>query len=165
MDLIMPVVDGLEATRRIAQRAPEIRVVMLTSTDEDAMGLLGLRIGACGFINKQISVDALPRTLRATLDGQAAISRRLTMQLIERYRHMRDDGLGVRPVRSTLTGREWEVLDLLCAGAGTETIAEQLVVTTDTVRSHVKNVLRKMGVSSRQEAVVAAQRLREQPQT
>ena len=162
MDLIMPGVDGLEATRRIMERAPEIRVVMLTATDEDAMGLLGLRTGACGFINKEIAIEALPRTLRATLSGEAAISRRLTMLLIERYRRTREDGLGMRPVRSTLTAREWEVLDLLCAGANTEAIAEDLVLSPETVRSHVKNLLRKMGVKSRREAVSAAHRLREQ---
>jgi two-component system, NarL family, response regulator LiaR len=162
MDLVMPGVDGLEATRRIMERAPGIRVVMLTASDEDAMGLLGLRTGACGFINKEIAIDALPRTLRATLDGEAAISRRLTMLLIERYRRTREDGLGMRPVRSTLTAREWEVLDLLCAGANTESIAEELVLSPETVRSHVKNLLRKLGVKSRREAVLAAHRLREQ---
>jgi NarL family two-component system response regulator LiaR len=161
MDLVMPGVDGLEATRRIMERAPDIRVVMLTASDEDAMGLLGLRTGACGFINKEIAIDALPRTLRATLAGEAAISRRLTMLLIERYRRTREDGLGMRPVRSTLTAREWEVLDLLCAGANTESIAEELVLSPETVRSHVKNLLRKLGVKSRREAVLAAHRLRE----
>lgn len=161
MDLVMPGVDGLEATRRIMERAPEIRVVMLTASDEDAMGLLGLRTGACGFITKEIAVDALPRTLRATLAGEAAISRRLTMALIERYRRTREDGLGMRPVRSTLTAREWEVLDLLCAGANTEAIAEDLVLSPETVRSHVKNLLRKLGVKSRREAVFGARSLRE----
>ena len=162
MDLVMPGIDGLEATRRIMERAPDIRVVMLTASDEDTMGLLGLRTGACGFINKEIAIEALPRTLRATLAGEAAISRRLTMLLIERYRRTREDGLGMRPVRSTLTAREWEVLDLLCAGANTEAIAEDLVLSPETVRSHVKNLLRKMGVKSRREAVAAAHRLREQ---
>ena len=162
MDLVMPGVDGLEATRRILDRAPEIRVVMLTASDEEAMGFLGLRTGACGFINKDIAIEALPRTLRATVAGEAAISRRLTMLLIERYRRTREDGLGMRPVRSTLTAREWEVLDLLCAGASTEMIADDLVLSQETVRSHIKNLLRKMGVKSRREAVVAADRLREQ---
>ena len=64
-------------------------------------------------------------------------------------------------MRSTLTAREWEVLDLLCAGANTEMIAEDLVLSPETVRSHVKNLLRKLGVKSRREAVLAAHRLRE----
>ena len=160
MDLAMPGVGGLEATRRIMERAPDTRVVLLTTSDEDAIGLLGLRTGACGFINKEIDVDALPRTLRATVAGEAAISRRLTMLLIERYRRTRYDGLGMRPVRSTLTAREWEVLDLLCSGANTEMIAEDLVLSPETVRTHVKNLMRKLGVSSRREAVLAAHRLR-----
>jgi len=161
MDIVMPGVDGLEATRRIIERAPDIRVVLLTTSDEDAMGLEGLRSGACGFINKEIDVAALPRTLRATVAGEAAISRRLTMLLIERYRRTRYDGLGMRPVRSTLTAREWEVLDYLCSGANTEMIANDLVLSPETVRTHVKNLLRKLGVNSRREAVLAAQRLRE----
>ena len=161
MDLVMPGVDGLEATRRILERAPGIRVVILTASDEDSTGLLGLRTGACGFISKEIAMEALPRTLRATLAGEAAISRRLTMLLIERYRRTREDGLGMRPVRSTLTAREWEVLDLLCSGANTEMIADDLVLSPETVRSHVKNLLRKLGVKSRREAVLAAHRLRE----
>jgi DNA-binding NarL/FixJ family response regulator len=162
IDLVMPEVDGFEATRRIVNSAPEIRVVMLTASDEEDIGLLGLRTGACGFLNKQIDIESLPHALRGTLAGEAAISRQLTMKLIERYRRTREDGLGMRPVRSDLTAREWEVLDLLCAHANTDAIADSLVLSPETVRSHVKNLLRKMGVRSRVEAVAAAQRLREQ---
>ena len=162
MDLVMPEVDGFEATRRIVNRAPEIRVVMLTASDEEDIGLLGLRTGACGFLNKEIDIESLPRALRGTLAGEAAISRVLTMKLIERFRRSREDGLGMRPVRSDLTAREWEVLDLLCAQATTDEIADALVLSPETVRSHVKNLLRKLGVRSRVEAVAAAQRLREQ---
>jgi DNA-binding NarL/FixJ family response regulator len=162
MDLVMPEVDGFEATRRIVNHAPEIRVVMLTASDEEDIGLLGLRTGACGFLSKEIDIESLPRALRGTLAGEAAISRMLTMKLIERFRRTREDGLGMRPVRSDLTAREWEVLDLLCAQANTDEIANALVLSPETVRSHVKNLLRKMGVRSRVEAVAAARRLREQ---
>jgi NarL family two-component system response regulator LiaR len=162
MDLVMPEVDGFEATRRIVNHAPEIRVVMLTASDEEDIGLLGLRTGACGFLSKEIDIESLPRALRGTLAGEAAISRILTMKLIERFRRTREDGLGMRPVRSDLTAREWEVLDLLCAQANTDQIADALVLSPETVRSHVKNLLRKMGVRSRVEAVAAARRLREQ---
>ena len=103
----------------------------------------------------------LPRVLRGALDGEAAISRRLAMSLIESYRRAPRGGAGLRPVRSTLTDREWEVLDLLSAGAGTEDIARTLVLSTETVRSHLKNLYRKLGVRSRDEAAEAARRLRD----
>ena len=161
MDVVMPDLDGFDATRRILARAPEVCVVMLSASDEREIGLLALRTGACGFLNKEIDIEALPRTLNAAITGEAAISRQLTKQLMNHYRRTREDGLGMRPVRSNLTSREWEVLDLLCAGANTEGIAESLVLSPETVRSHVKNLLRKLGVRSRAEAVEAAQRLRD----
>lgn len=161
MDIVMPGFDGLEATRRIVEKAPEVHVVILTVSEDPELGILGLRAGACGFLNKDVDIDALPRILRGTCSGEAAISRELTMTLIERFRTLRQDGLGMRPVRSPLTAREWEVLDLLCAGASTEGIADALVLSTETVRSHVKNLLRKLGVSSRAEAVDMAGRIRD----
>jgi ATP/maltotriose-dependent transcriptional regulator MalT len=83
------------------------------------------------------------------------------MSLIESFRRAPRGGSGFRPVRSELTDREWEVLDLLSAGAGTEDIARTLVLSTETVRSHLKNLYRKLGVRSREEATEAARRLRE----
>jgi two-component system nitrate/nitrite response regulator NarL len=82
------------------------------------------------------------------------------MRLIERLQSLPASGMGVRPVRSSLTPREWEVLDLLCADQGTDDIADQLVLSVETVRSHVKNILRKLGVGSREEAVAVAERIR-----
>ena len=162
MDIVMPEVDGLEAARRIMQRAPEVRVVFLTASEADGIGLLALRTGACGFLSKDLDIAALPRTLFGTISGQAAISRELTRQLIEIYRTTRDDGLGMRPVYSVLTSREWEVLDLLSAHRSTDEIADLLVLSPETVRSHVKNLLRKLGVRTRADAVAEAQRLRRQ---
>jgi ATP/maltotriose-dependent transcriptional regulator MalT len=82
------------------------------------------------------------------------------MRLIEDLRMVRTDSAGLRPIRSALTSREWEVLDLLCQDLSTDDIADRLVVSVETVRSHVKNVLRKLGVRSRREAVAVASRLR-----
>ena len=82
------------------------------------------------------------------------------MRLVDSMRRTRPDGAGIRPVRSRLTPREWEVLDLLCAGQSTDEIADTLVLSSETVRSHIKNLLRKLGVSSRQAAVEEARRLR-----
>ena len=160
MDLVMPDVDGIQATRRILAREPDVEVVILTSSDDDDVGLVGLRAGASGFLNKRAGVDALPRALRGAVAGEAVVSRRLTMRLVDTMRRTRPDGTGIRPVRSRLTPREWEVLDLLSTGQSTDEIATTLVLSSETVRSHIKNLLRKLGVSSRQEAVKEARRMR-----
>lgn len=160
MDVVMPGMDGVEATRRITTEVPETRVVMLTGSGDDELALLGLRAGAVGYLTKDISVPAIPRALRGAIAGEAAISRHLSMKLIERLRMVPETGVGSRPVRSVLTPREWEVLDLLCSGESTEVIADGLVLSTETVRSHVKNILRKLGVRSREEAVALADNLR-----
>jgi two-component system, NarL family, response regulator LiaR len=160
MDYMMPEVDGLEATRRLQAAAPEVRIVMLTGSADEELGLRGLAAGATGYLTKDVELDALPRALRGTLAGEAAISRRLALKLVEHYKRERAGREGLRPIRSPLTDREWEVADLLCAGAGTEDIARALVLSTETVRSHLKRIFRKLGVRSRAEAVRAVEDLR-----
>jgi NarL family two-component system response regulator LiaR len=161
MDYKMPEMDGIEATRRIHDEDDSIRIVLLTGSGDDELGLRGLRAGAAGFLTKDIELTSLPRALRGSIDGEAAISRRLAMQLIRQYRSAPAGGTGLRPVRSKLTGREWEVLDLLSGGASNDDIARQLVLSPETVRSHLKNLYRKLGVRSREDAVEAASRMRE----
>lgn len=161
MDVIMPSVDGLEATRIITREVPETAVLVLTASGDEDTGMLALRCGAAGFLSKDVDIDALPRALRGIKGGEAAISRQLTMTLVQRFRRTRTDGTGLRPVQSVLSGREWEVLDHLCLGASTDDIADALVLSTETVRSHIKNVLRKLRVSSRAEAIAMARELRE----
>jgi two-component system, NarL family, response regulator LiaR len=119
MDLVMPGIDGIAATREIIAARPETKVVMLSSSDDDELGLLSLRIGASGFLTKAMDVDSLPRALRAVGAGEVLVPRRLTGVLVDAVRRMREDGTGLRPVRSPLTAREWEVLDLLCHGLST----------------------------------------------
>jgi two-component system, NarL family, response regulator LiaR len=161
MDFMMPELDGIEATRRIFESDPEIRVVLLTGAADDELGLRALRAGAAGFLTKDMSLPSLPRALRSTVEGEAAISRRLAMQLVQHFRTAPTAGMGLRPVRSELTDREWEVLDLLSGGASNEDISRTLVLSPETVRTHLKNLYRKLGVRSRVEAVDAAMRMRE----
>jgi len=160
MDLIMPGMDGLAAMNEITRATPDIKVVILTSSDDDEVGLMTLRAGASGFLCKSVGIDSLPRALYCARNGEAVITRRLTMRLIEDLRLVRQDSAGLRPIRSPLTSREWEVLDLLCQELSTDEIADRLVVSVETVRSHVKNVLRKLEVRSRREAVAMASKLR-----
>jgi NarL family two-component system response regulator LiaR len=160
MDVVMPELDGIAATRKILDAVPHQVIVILTSTGEDEMGVLGLRAGASGFLTKDVDIDKLPQALRGALEGEAAISRRLTLRLVEHLRRAPVASTGLRPVKSTLTAREWEVIDQLYENKTTEQIAEALVLSRETVRSHIKNILRKLDARSREEAVAAAQRLR-----
>jgi two-component system, NarL family, response regulator LiaR len=162
MDVVMPGLDGIVATRKILKIIPDQLVIVLTGADDedDQLGLLALRAGAAGFISKEVDIDALPRALAGVRVGEAAISRRLTKRVIEQLRGAPGGSYGMRPVKSPLTAREWEVIDLLKATRSTDEIAADLVLSTETVRSHVKNILRKLKVRSREEAVAVADRMR-----
>ena len=161
MDAALPDTDGIEATRTIHDCSPATCILLMANSPDDGLGLRALRAGAAGYLSKDVEPHVLPRVLRGALEGEAAISRRLAMMLIESYRRAPRGGRGLRPVRSQLTDREWEVLDLLSSGASTDEIARTLVLSTETVRSHLKNLYRKLGVRSRVEAVEEARRLRE----
>jgi two-component system, NarL family, response regulator LiaR len=162
MDVVMPGLDGIMATRQIRRQLPEQLVIVLTGAgaDDAEFGLLALRAGAGGFLSKEVEIEALPRALEGLRQGQAAISRSMTLALVERLRESPNGSSGMRPVKSPLTAREWEVIDLLKATRSTDEIAADLVLSTETVRSHVKNILRKLEVRSREDAVAAADRMR-----
>jgi NarL family two-component system response regulator LiaR len=160
MDVVMPGLDGILATRRILKANPHQLVVALTGGDQDEFGLLALRAGAVGFLSKDADIDALPRALEGVREGEAAISREMTSRVIERFRATADGSPGLRPIKSPLTAREWEVIDLLTPERSPEDVAEALVLSPETVRSHLKNIMRKLEVHSRADAVAAAERLR-----
>jgi DNA-binding NarL/FixJ family response regulator len=134
--------------------------VVLTGDDEHEFGLPALQAGAVGFLSKEADVDALPRTLQGVLRGEAAISREMTRRLIDLYRGTADGATGLRPIKSPLTTREWEVIELLKPDRSPEHVAETLVLSTETVRTHIKNIMRKLNVHSRADAISAADRLR-----
>jgi NarL family two-component system response regulator LiaR len=161
MDVVMPDVDGLTATRHIVSEMPDQVIILVSSGDDEAIGLASLRAGAVGYLSKDLDVDALPRTVAGAVNGEAAISRRLVMRLLERSRGVTGRTYASQPKRQRLTPREWDVIDLLTEGASTDQIAESLHRSTETVRSHIKHILRKLDVRSRSEAVAAAQRIRD----
>ena len=165
MDVVMPELDGIVATRRIVQALPGQLVIMLTGAgdDDDEVALQALHAGAVGYISKEVDIEALPRALAGLRGGEAAISRKMTLRLIERLRRQPGGAMGLRPVKGPLTSREWEVIDLLQRGLTTDRIAAELVLATETVRSHIKNITRKLGVHTRAEAVAAADRMRSEP--
>jgi NarL family two-component system response regulator LiaR len=160
MDVVMPGLDGILATRKILEGNSSQLVVVLTGASEEEFGLLALRAGAVGFLSKEITIDALPQVLVAVRNGEAGISRAMTRRLIERFQEGPDDSSGLRPIKSPLTAREWEVIELLELGHSTEQVADTLVLSPETVRSHLKNLMRKLGVHSRADALAAVERLR-----
>jgi NarL family two-component system response regulator LiaR len=163
MDVVMPELDGILATRRILERNPDQLIVVLTSDGEEEFGLLALQAGAVGFLSKDADVDALPRVLQAVHAGEGAISRAMTRRLMEQLRAGPSGGSGRRPIKGPLTTREWEIIDLLTPGRSPEEVADMLVLSIETVRSHVKNIMRKLAVHTRADAIAAAERLRLAP--
>ena len=160
MEVSLPGIDGLTAARRLRDEAPEVRVLVFSQHDSEETQLEALRAGASGFLSKDVPLETVARVVRCVVGGESAFSRKLTMRLIERLRELPEGGIGMRPVHSPLTEREWEILDFLCQGKDTKQIAETLVLSEETVHSHSKSVLRKLNVHSRREAVEVAERLR-----
>jgi NarL family two-component system response regulator LiaR len=160
MDIVMANVDGLSATRQIVARVPSVRILLLTASDDVDLGMVGLRAGAAGHQVKGVPVAQIVASVAAMAAGEPVVGPELTWRLIESLRALPVGGQGVRPVRSKLTPREWEVLDLLCAGLTVDQIADELVLARDTVRTHVKRLLRKLGAHSQAEAISIANSIR-----
>jgi two-component system, NarL family, response regulator LiaR len=152
--------DAIATCERIVKGAPETRVVMLATSPDLELEMRSVRAGASGFVIKSAEVEAIRRALAIVGAGHAIISPELTGVLVDRLRRTPADGTGTRPVKSALTNREWEILDLMCGQMGTREIADVLFLSPETVNSHVKNVLKKLGVHSRAAAVEAASLLR-----
>ena len=160
MDIVMANVDGLSATRAIVDRNPAVRVLLLTGSEDLELGIVGLRAGAAGHLIKGRPLSEIVAAVQRIAAGEPVVGPELTWRLIESVRALPAGGLGVRPVRSKLTPREWEVLDLLCAGLSVDQISDELVLARDTVRTHVKRLLRKLGAHSQAEAITIANSIR-----
>ncbi len=163
IDADLPPAGGIAAMRQLSDAAPEAHVVLLASSGEDDAGLVALGEGAAGYLSRDLDGESLARAVGRVVAGEAAISRAMELRVIERMRDLSRGRSRMRPVKSPLTPREWEVLDLLATGATTAEIARRLVVATDTVHSHVRHILRKLHVHSRREATEVAERLRQRP--
>ncbi len=157
VDTGLPPDGGLELIGKVLLVLPETRVLTVSADDERA-ALAALRAGAVGHIGKDVDPDWFARLVVRAADGEAIVPQRLIMPLLELLREVPDAGW--RPLHSRLTTREWEIVELLAEDASTQRIAECLVLSPTTVYSHVKSVLRKLGVHTRRDAVAAAERLR-----
>jgi DNA-binding NarL/FixJ family response regulator len=154
LDLTMPGVNGLEALPRLRAAAPTAEVVVLTAsgTEENLLG--AIRGGAAGYLLKSEPPDRIVDFVRGVAQGEAALSGVVARGLFERLREGRGRGSGVPDsIAKALSAREVEVLLLLDEHLGTEDIARRLYISDHTVRSHVKSLLRKLGASSRREAL------------
>jgi len=155
LDIRMPG-GGISAAESISQALPDCAIVMLTVSRSDADLFEALRVGASGYLLKDIDPERLPLALRGVMNGEAALPRHLVSLLIDEFRQRSHRRLRlVRRDGVDLTSREWEVLELMRLGLTTAEIAERLFVAPVTVRTHVAAILRKLRVSSRREALRA----------
>jgi DNA-binding NarL/FixJ family response regulator len=153
MDIELPG-GGINATREIKRRAPETTVVMLTSSDDHDDLIESIQAGASGYLLKDMNPDRLPAALRGALAGEAAVPRTLAAQLITAIQTQgRRRTVVGRNGRAELTAREVEVLELLSDGLTNAAVAERLSISPVTVRRHASEVVRKLGVKNREEAV------------
>jgi DNA-binding NarL/FixJ family response regulator len=155
MDVRMPVLDGLEATRRILAERNGSRIVMLTTFDLDEYVYAALQAGASGFLLKDVSPERLIAAIRLIASGEALLAPSITRRLVERFSRPRWPVSQIGPL-SDLTPREMEVLRLMARGLSNAEIADALVVSEATVKSHVAHVLPKLGLRDRVQAVVFA---------
>lgn len=159
MDVQMPGMDGLEATRQIRQARPETVIVMLTVRDDDDKLFTALKYGAQGYLLKDIRAADMLALLRGALRGEAALSPRMAGLVLDEFRRLsRQAPSEEQESEAALTRREQEVLELAARGASDKEIAEALVISLYTVKSHMRNILGKLQVSSRQEAARLARR-------
>ena len=153
LDLTMPGMDGLTALPKIREEAPHSEVVVLTASDTEENLLAAIRAGASGYLLKTESPEQIAAFLRGVVRGDAALSGGVARRLLDRVREYGRFGGVPDSIAKLLSAREVEVLLLLDEHLGTDEIAERLFISEHTVRSHVKNLLKKLGVSSRREAL------------
>jgi DNA-binding NarL/FixJ family response regulator len=154
MDVSMPGVNGIEATRRILQSVPNVQVVVLTMHEDDDLVFAAMRAGARGYLLKNTSPDELLRAVRAVSNGEAIFGPAIARRMIEYFARPR--AVDPKPSFPGLTERERDVLDLIAAGHNNEAIAAQLVLSMKTVRNYVSNIMTKLQVSDRAQAIVRA---------
>ncbi|GAA1042031.1 response regulator transcription factor [Virgisporangium ochraceum] len=154
MDVRMPVVDGLEATRRITAMDAAPKVVILTTFDLDEYVYAALRAGASGFLLKTASARVLADAVRVVAAGEAMLAPTVTRRLIAEFARLRPAPPPVRP--DVLTARETEILTLVAGGLSNAEIAARLVIAEQTVKTHVGRILTKLGLRDRTQAAIYA---------
>lgn len=153
MDLIMPGMDGVEATRQVKKVSPRTQVIVLTSFHEDVHIFPAIRAGALSYVLKDIDPDDLADAIRKANQGEAVLNPRVATRMVKELGGIRQET--VNPFRE-LTDREMEVLRLIAAGKNNQEIAGNLVISEKTVKTHITNILTKLHLSDRTQAAVYA---------
>ena len=160
MDLRMPVMDGIQATATIAQRWPEVPVLVLTTFDDDANLFGALRAGAAGYLLKDVSSATLAEAISAATRGESFLQSTVTGKVVAAFtRLMASGGPPAEALVLSLSTREREILDLVATGASNKEIASRLFLAEGTVKNHVTNILTKLGVRDRTQAAIRAREL------
>ncbi len=159
MDVRMPGVDGIEATRRIAEKVPTAKILMLTVSDEEEDLYEAIKAGATGYLLKEVSIEEVAPAARAVVAGQSLISPSMASKLLGEFSNLAkraEERTSVPAPR--LTERELEVLRLVAQGKSNREIAGDLYISENTVKNHVRNILEKLHLHTRMEAVMYAVR-------
>jgi two-component system NarL family response regulator len=159
MDVRMPKRSGIEATREIRDLLPHVKILMLTISDEEADLYDAIKAGASGYLLKEISIDEVAEAVRSVSAGQSRLSPSMASKLLAEFAAMSrraDEQQQLPPPR--LTEREMEVLKLVAKGLNNRDIGQQLFISENTVKNHIRNILEKLHLRSRMEAVVYAVR-------
>jgi DNA-binding NarL/FixJ family response regulator len=158
MDLNMPEMSGVEATRHIATLSPLTRVIVLTISDEDADVMDAIVAGACGYLLKDASIDDVVTGIRSAAVGASLISPTIASKVLQRVRSSTSDTDMAESIRTELSDRELEVLKLIASGKDNAQIAADLVISPKTVKNHISNILMKLQLHNRIQAAVYAVR-------
>ncbi len=160
MDLRMPRQGGVETTRRIAARWPDVHVLVLTTYDDDELVFDSIEAGAAGYLLKDVGSDVLAEAVRATARGEAPLQPSIARKVLRRLRSGRSDAGRAEPppLDEPLTGRELDVLRLLATGATNREIADRLALTEGTVKNYISAILAKTGLRDRTQAALYAVR-------
>ncbi|MBW3592604.1 MAG: response regulator transcription factor [Actinobacteria bacterium] len=158
MDLNMPGMSGVEATRHIASIAPLTRVLVLTISEDDGDVMDAVMAGACGYLLKDSSIQQLVAGIRAASDGESLISPQIAAKVLQALRAKAAGGDGVARIRAELSDRELDVLKLIANGTDNTEIARALHISPKTVKNHISNILMKLQIDNRIQAAVYAVR-------
>ena len=157
MDVRMPKLTGIEACVAMKDAAPHARIIMLTASDEEADLYEAVKNGASGYLLKDSSIDEVAQAIRVVAEGQSLISPSMAIKLLDEFKQMSRSDRNTVPT-PRLTERELEVLRLVATGLNNREIAKQLFISENTVKNHVRNILEKLQLHSRMEAVMYAVR-------
>lgn len=159
MDLRMPILDGVAATRRIKQTHPTSQIIVLTTFDDDDTIFDGLRAGAIGYLLKDVSSQKLVEAIRAAARGESFLQPSVAAKVVAEFNRLTTPLPKPSELTEPLSDRELEILQLVATGASNKEIATQLYIAEGTVKNHLTNILGKLGVRDRTQAALKAHEL------